>query len=319
MITRKHLRLITSLVVGASLATAMSSGHAQIATGTKFLGNIIANEIPTSFPTYWNQVTAENAGKWGSVEATQDVMDWYTLDEIYNYADSNSYPVRYHTLVWGSQEPAWVANLSPADQLAEVTEWIQEAGARYPSTAFVDVVNEPLHQPPSYKDAIGGEGATGWDWVIWSFEQARQAFPNAKLHINDYGIINDITAARELANIATILKERGLIDGIGLQCHYFNVERAQLSEMQNVLDTLAATGLPLYITELDMTGADNKQLSSYQSRFPVLWEHPAVQGITLWGYIEDQTWSRNAHLIRLDGSERPAMQWLRDYVPASGL
>lgn len=319
MVKRQHLRLIVSLVVGATLTAAASIGHTQIATGGKFLGNIINNEIPATFPTYWNQVTPENAGKWGSVEYTRDSMDWYMLDEIYHYADSNSYPVRYHTLVWGSQEPAWVADLSASEQLAEVTEWIQLAGERYPSTAFVDVVNEPLHAPPSYKDAIGGDGATGWDWVIWSFEQARQQFPNAKLHINDYGIINDITAARELADIATLLKDRGLIDGIGIQCHYFNIERTTTSEMNSVLDTLAATGLPVYVTELDMTGADSKQLKNYQDRFPVLWEHPAVAGVTLWGYIEGQTWSRNAHLIRTDNSERPAMQWLKDYVPASGL
>lgn len=247
-------------------------------------------------------------------------MDWTTLDEIYNYAGNNIYPVRYHTLVWGSQEPDWVSTLSASEQLAEVTEWIAAAGTRYDGkTDFVDVVNESLHAPPSYKDAIGGDGATGWDWVIWSFEQARQAFPNAQLHLNDYGIINDITAAERYVQLANLLKDRGLIDGIGIQCHYFNIERTTKSEMKSVLDKLATTGLPIYVTELDMTGADKAQLKKYQDRFPVLWEHPSVAGVTLWGYIEGQTWSRNAHLIRSDGSERPAMQWLKDYVAQSGL
>lgn len=315
----KCLNFSIALALGAFLIASSFSAQAQIAVGEKFLGNVINHEIPASFPVYWNQVTPENAGKWGSVEATRNVMDWNMLDDIYNYANSAGYPVRYHTLVWGSQEPDWMSGLAAADQLAEVTEWIHAAGQRYPGTSFVDVVNEPLHAPPSYKEAIGGDGATGWDWVIWSFEQARQAFPNAKLHINDYGIINDITAARDYADLALLLKDRGLIDGIGIQCHYFNIERTRTTEMQNVLDTLAATGLPVYVTELDMTGADNRQLSLYQERFPILWEHPAVKGVTLWGYIEGQTWSSNAHLVRTDGTERPAMQWLKDYVPASGL
>lgn len=315
----KCLNLLTPLALAVYLFTTAFVAQAQIATGQKFLGNVIGNEIPASFPVYWNQVTPENAGKWESVEATRDVMNWNALDEIYAYANGNGYPVKYHTLVWGNQEPAWVSSLPAAEQLAEVTEWIQAAGQRYPGTAFVDVVNEPLHTPPNYKAAIGGDGATGWDWVIWAFEQARQAFPNAQLLINDYGIINDITAARDLADIANLLKTRGLIDGIGIQCHYFNIERTRTSEMQNVLDTLAATGLPIYVSELDMTGADKRQLSLYQDRFPILWEHPAVKGVTLWGYIEGQTWSTNAHLIRSDGTERPAMQWLKNYVPASGL
>jgi endo-1,4-beta-xylanase len=316
---KNKLSLISKIIIGGSLVATSMASQAQIATGGKFLGNIASNYIPSTFTTYWNQITPENASKWGSVEATRDVMDWTMVDNIYTFASNNAYPVRYHTLVWGSQEPGWVANLSPSEQVNEVTEWINAAGARYPDTSFVDVVNEPLHAPPSYKEAIGGDGATGWDWVVWSFEQARAAFPNAKLHINDYGIINDITAARKLAEIAEILKARGLIDGIGIQCHYFNIERTQTSEMQNVLDTLAATGLPIYVTELDMTGADKRQLSLYQERFPVLWEHPAVKGVTLWGYIEGETWSTNAHLVNSDGTERPALQWLKDYVPASGL
>jgi endo-1,4-beta-xylanase len=318
VIKQKYFNLSIVFTLCVSLF-ASATAQAQIATGGKFLGNIISTEIPASFSTYWNQVTPENAGKWGSVEASRNVMNWSTLDQIYNYANARNYPVRYHTLVWGSQEPAWVSGLPTSEQLVEVTEWIQAAGARYPGVRFVDVVNEPLHAPPSYKNAIGGDGATGWDWVIWSFEQARQAFPAAQLHINDYGIISDITAARKLVDIANLLKARGLVDGIGIQCHYFNLERARPNEMRSVLNTLAATGLPVYVTELDLTGADKRQLSQYQEKFPILWEHPAISGMTLWGYIEGQTWSTNAHLIRSNGSERPAMQWLKTYIPASGL
>jgi hypothetical protein len=29
---------------------------------------------------------------------------------------------------------------------------------------------------------------------------------------------------------------------------------------------------------LDLTGTDNTQLTKYQTKFPVLWEHPAVKG-----------------------------------------
>lgn len=54
-----------------------NTGFSQIATGKgKWLGNIINTSTPANFSTYWNQVTPENAGKWGSVEKNQDVMPW---------------------------------------------------------------------------------------------------------------------------------------------------------------------------------------------------------------------------------------------------
>jgi len=61
---------------------------------------------------------------------------------------------------------------------------------RYPLTDFIDVVNEPLHAPPSFASALGGSGTTGWDWVVWCFQTARQKCPNAKLLLNDYDIVN---------------------------------------------------------------------------------------------------------------------------------
>ena len=48
-----------------------------IATGKpKFLGGVSSPSQDLNFTAYWNQVTPENAGKWGSVEATRDVMNW---------------------------------------------------------------------------------------------------------------------------------------------------------------------------------------------------------------------------------------------------
>ena len=82
------------------------------------------------------------------------------------------------------------------------------------------------------------------------------------------------------------------------------------------LDRLAETGLPIYVTELDIDGpTDAEQLASYQRVFPVFWEHPGVHGVTLWGF-RPGLWreKEGAFLVRADGSERPALKWLRDYV-----
>lgn len=77
---------------------------------------------------------------------------------------------------------------------------------------------------------------------------------------------------------------------------------------------LSATGLPIYVSELDISGADNRQLSLYKEKFPVLWENADVAGVTLWGYIEGQTWKPKTYLLNSDGTESPALTWLKQYV-----
>ena len=116
-------------------------------------------------------------------------MNWTELDTAYNFAKTNHIPFKMHTLVWGQQQPALDRGLPAAEQLAELEEWMAAVAARYPDVELIDVVNEPLHAPPSYAAALGGAGATGWDWVINAFDMARRHFPNAELLLNDYAIL----------------------------------------------------------------------------------------------------------------------------------
>ncbi|HRJ30077.1 MAG TPA: endo-1,4-beta-xylanase [Cyclobacteriaceae bacterium] len=298
----------------------------------KFLGNIISNNIPSSFNTYWNQVTPENSGKWGSVEGTRNVMNWGALDLAYNHAKTNGFPFKQHTFVWGQQQPAWITQLMNntaipqeeryAEVRAEVEQWIRLYCERYPDTDFIDVVNEPFHATPSYDLALG----TGWNWVVWAFQKAREYCPNAKLHLNEYNILNSDGATNNYLALINILKGHNLIDGIGIQCHRFEIENAPVTQLKSNLDKLATSGLPIFISEFDIgnlnntstgnpTTDDNVQLEIYQRVFPVLWTHPAVEGITLWGYLQGQTWQATAYLLRNDGTERPALTWLKSYVP----
>ncbi len=306
-----RIRILSAFALGLLI---VPYADAQIAAGKcKYLGNIISYSVPGNFNQYWNKVTPENAGKWGSVEDSQDNMQWNNLDRAYNHAKNSSIPFKWHTFVWGSQQPNWIGSKSQEVQREEVEEWIQLYGERYPNTDFIDVVNEPLHAPPVYSAALGGAGSTGWDWVVWSFKKARQYCPNAKLHINDYGIINSNSNTGRYLEIIEILMDSNLIDGIGVQGH--GLESTGLSTLKGNLDRLAATGLPVYITEYDVNIEDDQQqYLTYYEQFPLFWEHPSVAGVTLWGYIQGQIWKASAYLIRSDDSERPALTWLRTYV-----
>jgi endo-1,4-beta-xylanase len=63
----------------------------------------------------------------------------------------------------------------------------------------------PDHAPAVYRDALGGAGTTGWDWVIWSFEKTRQYFPNAKLLLNDYSILSSDSATTQYLTLINLL------------------------------------------------------------------------------------------------------------------
>lgn len=293
---------------------AATTSYAQLAKDKcKFLGNIIGSSTPSDFTTYWNQVTPENAGKWSSVEATKDVMTWTQFDNAYKTAKDHGLPFKWHTFTWGQQQPSWLGSLSAEEQKAQVEEWIEAVAERYPDVDYIDVVNEPLHETPVYANSLGGKGTTGWDWVIWAFEKARATFPNAKLVLNDYNVINDNSATTKYLSIINFLKDRQLIDYIGEQGH--NLETTTNEMIKSNLDKLAATGLPILISEYDLNfSSDSEQRAKYESQFPVLWGHYGVHGVTLWGYRQGQIWRTDAYLVRTDGTARPALDWLKTYV-----
>ncbi len=309
-----------------------------LATGKpKYLGCAYSSPQAPYFGVYWNAVTPENGGKWGSVESTRGTYNWTDLDAAYAQATSTGSVFRMHNLIWGAQQPTWLYNLSDADQLAAINAWYAAVAARYPKIDFIDVVNEPLRTPPTgfvtigsasnptgsvatdgghYINALGGTGVTGYDWIIKSFQLARQYFPKSKLMINEYSVENSTAAATSYTTIINLLKARGLIDGIGIQGHAFSTAGTPAATITACLNIMAATNLPLYITEYDTDGlVDATQLAEYQRVFPLFWEHPAVRGVTLWGYrVGHWRTSQGAYLMNPDNSERAALVWLRTYI-----
>jgi endo-1,4-beta-xylanase len=277
----------------------------------KFVGNITTgNSIDPNgrkFSTYWNQITPENAGKWGSVQRSAGgALDWSRLDPIYDYAQKNNVIFKQHVFVWGSQQPS--GNLTEAD----VKKWMSEFCKRYPETPLIDVVNEPPpHTKPSYDEAIGGGTDGDWMWIVNAFKWAREACPNSILILNDYNNIEYADQNQHFIDIAKkVLAAGGPIDALGAQAHGLagNVSTDTMKSLISKMHT--DTGLPVYITEYDIgTTDDAQQLAKYQEHMSFFLDTPWIPGVTLWGWIHGQTWVQNTGLIK-DGQARPAMTWL---------
>jgi endo-1,4-beta-xylanase len=293
----------------SSTSSSRSSSSVSSTSGKKFVGNITTSgAVRSDFAKYWNQITPENEGKWGSVESTRGVYNWSALDRIYAYARQNNIAVKAHTFVWGSQYPSWINNLSPAEQATAIEDWIRNYCTRYPDTKYIDVVNEaiPGHAPAAY-----AKSAFGDNWIIKSFQLARKYCPNSVLILNDYNVTSWNTD--QFIALAKPLIAAGVVDALGDQAH--GLESFSVATLSANLNKVAALGLPIYITEYDVAKTDDQaQLQIYQQQFPLFYNHPSVKGVTLWGYVYGKTWVTGSGLIQDNGTPRPAMTWLMNYL-----
>ncbi len=295
-----------------------TGGSAGSGGGTvqKFVGNIDTRNggldvDGRTYSDYWDQITPENAGKWGSVQSTAgSSFNWRTLDAIYAYTQEHNIVFKEHTFLWGPQQP------SGAITEADVRNWMQEFCARYPDTRVIDVVNEPPpHTEPAYSGAIGGGTNGNWQWIANAFEWADEACPNAILMLNDYNNVEWRDQTAHFIDIVNTIQAAGApIDAVGAQSHGLS-DMVSTSTMIELMTRLHdETGLPVYVTEYDINlNDDAAQLDKYQQHFGFFLDTEWIHGITLWGWIYGSTWVPNSGLIR-NGTPRPAMTWLMEQL-----
>ena len=312
----KKLSIITALTLLCGM-----NANAQLSTNKdKFLGNITTsyqvdygNE---KFYTLWNQITPENESKWDAIEGSRGNFTFGNADRAYNYAKQHKFPFKYHTFIWGGQYPSWMNSLSKEEQYKAIVEYMDAVKAHYPELPLIDVVNEavPGHNPAPYKAALGGDGKTGYDWIIRAFEMVHERWPDAILIYNDYNTFQH--QRTQFIDLVRTLRDAGApIDAYGCQSHDLtdmneSAFKAAMVEIQNALK------MPMYSSEYDIgTSDDDLQLQRYKEQIPYMWEADYVAGITLWGYIYGKTWTTdgNSGIIK-NGKDRPAMTWLREYM-----
>jgi len=280
---------------------------------------------------HFNTLTPENALKWKALERTPGKYDFRVADEFVDFATRAGAKAIGHTLVWHQSTPDWIlttpdgAPVTPEVARERLRHHIHTVVGRYRGRIFGwDVVNEAflgdgrLRDHPWYK-------ILGNDALIEAFRAAHEADPDAELYYNDYGLWDDAKRARAIALVRD-LRARGLrIDAVGMQEH-ITLEGPTVERMRAALADFAAAGIPVLITELDVSvlprprtllHADVSQLLAadpsldpyrdglppeqqeklarrYAEVFALYLEFPGhVRRVTFWGVTDRATWLHN--------------------------
>ena len=334
------MKILKYILVLLAFAFSVSSAVGLAENASKFVGNITTNgQVRSDFGQYWNQITAENECKWASIEGTRGRYNFTGCKNAYNWAKQNNGYFKFHALLWGSQYPNWLEGLSVDDTKTAIMSWFDAVKKEFPDIDMIDVVNEAIRTGnnqyhsnyPKTKiiEAMGGDNGN-YTFIVNAFKEARKRWPNAVLIYNDYNTVQ--WQKNERIDLINKIKQGGApVDAYGLQAHDMQVGGGgnngtgangsclPLNQLKSAIEEIwTKTQTPMFISEYDIaTTDDNDQKNCYEQQISYFMENEHIAGITIWGYIYGSTWTSggNSGIIR-NGQDRPAMTWLKSYLPS---
>lgn len=265
---------------------------------------------------------------------------------LLDFCQENNIPVRGHVLVWHSQTPDWFFKegysndgdfVSKEVMLGRMENYIKNLmellATEYPDVNFYawDVVNEIWLDDgnPRQPGEQGSNGSNNSAWVKifgdnsfvdYAFEYARKYAPEGcKLYYNDFNEYMP-SKTKAIVEMATRLKEKGLIDGIGMQSH-LDVSFPSISAYEKALKAFSETGLDIQITELDVTTSDTSetglenQAKYYSDIMDLAVKYSdSISAVVIWGTTDDQSWrsSRLPVLFNEDYTAKPCFYSIVD-------
>ncbi|MEU5251599.1 endo-1,4-beta-xylanase [Streptomyces longwoodensis] len=307
------LGVVSALVTPPTAHAAESTLGAAAAQSGRYFGTAIASgrlgdsAYTTIANREFNMVTPENEMKIDATEPQRGQFNFTNGDRVYNWAVQNGKKVRGHTLAWHSQQPGWMQSLSGSSLRQAMIDHINGVMAHYKGKIVQwDVVNEAYSDDGSGGRRDSNLQRTGNDWIEVAFRTARAADPAAKLCYNDYNIENWTWAKTQgVYNMVRDFKQRGVpIDCVGFQSH-FNSGSPYNSNFRTTLQSFAALGVDVAITELDIQGASS---STYAAVTNDCLAVSRCLGITVWGVRDTDSWRSGDSplLFNGDGSKKPA-------------
>ena len=225
--------------------------------------------------THFNSIVAENDMKFDALEPSENSFSYGNADKIVAFASANDMKLRGHTLVWYSQNPAWVFNgsggtVSKETLLARMKNHITKVMQHFQGKVYAwDVVNEAMMDDGSYRTgSLADDKKSRWyeiigqSYIAEAFRAAHAADPTAKLFYNDY---YDYIPAKQqgIYNMLKGLLAEGVpVHGVGMQCH-LNIEPStktdnqgyhqSVENLEKAIELYSSLGLEVQVTELDLS------------------------------------------------------------------
>ena len=218
------------------------------------------------------------------------VLSFDTIDPTLEWCQANGMRMRGHTLVWHAQAPDWFFREGYNDKgeyvdretmlrrmesyIAQLMTHVQD---NYPGVVYCwDVVNEAVDPDKGDKDSFflcrtenSGEPnpwyvTIGEDYVEMAFTYARKyAAEDVKLFYNDFNTYQE-EKRNAIYALCKSLKEKGLIDGIGMQ-GYWGVDYPSISTLEITICKFAELDLEIHITELSVS-VDEENEESFEKQ-----------------------------------------------------
>nr|XP_009783073.1 PREDICTED: uncharacterized protein LOC104231720 [Nicotiana sylvestris] len=249
-------------------------------------GNAISQHILNNkayqdwFTSRFKYTVFENEMKWYANEKIPGQLDYNVADAMLSLVQKYNVKVRGHNVFWDNPQnmPSWACYLSPAQLSAAASRRINSVMNRYLGQLIHwDVVNENVHF--SFLEQMLGKNAS----AVY-YKKANEIDSKAIPFLNDFNTIEhgfDGTSnpAKYLEKIKE-LRSHGYNGplGIGLQGHFVT---PNLPYIRSSLDILASTGLPIWITELDVANTTNQEVY-LEEIIREVHAHPGVKGIMMW-------------------------------------
>jgi endo-1,4-beta-xylanase len=271
----------------------------------------------------FNYATPGNEMKWDTTEPNQNQFSYGPADQIVNFATSNGMKVKGHTLVWHSQLPNWVNNMTNATTLrAAMTNHVTKVMQHYKGKVHAwDVVNEAWDDtnPPTLRESVF-KRVLGSSYIDDAFIAARAADPAAKLYYNDYATDGLSAKSNSVYSMVQSMKSRGIpIDGVGIQMHWRSVGSTLTpAEVISNIQRFAALGVEVVISEMDVQLCRGGTLTDQQARYHDIVAACLSQGtcpaVTIWGITDKYSWLNSRTDLGCTGGETPRpLLWDNNY------
>lgn len=270
----------------------------------------------------FDRVTPEWEMKAEAVVDAASRMTWDRPDRLLSLADQRGLSTFGHTLVWYSQVPKTFQALEGDRSRFELAfgEYVRRVAGRYRGRVVGwDVVNEPVTDDGSgYRLDNAFARNLGMDYLRLAFQHARAADPDAVLFLNDYNLEQLPRKRADFLKLAErLLREGAPLGGLGTQTHIpADLPRGAIGE---TVRELASLGLPVHVSELDVSLARARSLGDHRAgqrrlvgeAVEAVMALPERQrfGITVWGARDRDSWlvreGRDDQPLLFDDAGRP--------------